>query len=1049
MRIASSVRLLPAATSGFRHAAVAGLAVAVVVAASSTPSRAQECGVWLPVPPAETGWLGVAYGNGRFVAVGSAKARTSADGQSWASWPTAFGTSTMLRTAWNGAQWAAVGVGGAIFTSANGESWTPRTSPTTATLAGVAWGNGTWVAVGERETILTSPDGITWTEVRSAASGYLASVTWAASKFLAVGEGGAVMTSANGAAWNRTAVAGEAWLTDAVWSGLQYVAIAFDGTVLTSPTGALWTPRSETGAQLRRVLWTGTKYVAVGDGNAILSTSDITAWKPETIDGEAPPGSLTGLAWSGAVAVAVGSPSGILRSHCGAWADFAFAPVAPQIGQSATFRVTMSQGVGRVRWEFGEVACDGAPPTRELVCLGNPCTFETSFAFASAGEKTVRLLGWVGEVDADGDRVFVLLRTRKVQVAPTGVCQTCLPPGVPTDPAPADLAAVPGGQVVLHWAPPTTGAPPFTYDVELDGATVCQGTAARQCTAVGVVEGQQPHVWRVRAYNACGEKLSPPWYFVACSAPAPPAASFTWVPAGTLPSWPAQQQPFPGQEVTFADASTNGPGEWAWSGLGVALLTPPSPRVTWWAAGAHDVGLRAANCRGWSSELVRSVTVFPDVRPRRFAFDLGEDASPVAAGFTRVRAADAYSPARGYGWAAGTVTARDRRVGGDLERDFHFATGATFAVDVPARAYDVTVWMGDTTRAHDQVALVVEGQTWDVVSTAAGEVIRRVVRVVVPDGQLAVRVQDLGGSDPNAVLNGIEVVAAEPVRVDFGTPASPVAAGFVGASDGTRFAQPQWCGWLGGKLGSRDRASGDDLSRDFVLSQDATFACALAPGAWDITVTLGDEAVGHDRMGVALEGGAAQEVSTAARQHRATRRRVAVADGQLAARFQDLGGIDVNVVVNAIEAVRVGPFDFGAPSSPVAPGYVGVHHGSRYLSATGYGWIEGTVGSRDRGGADPLLRDLVTTTGATFAVDLPDGAWDVTVVTGDPAAAHDRIAVLLEGAEVAVLSAARGQVLARTYRTVVADGQLAVRIEDRGGADANAVLVALAVAPAP
>jgi fibronectin type 3 domain-containing protein len=1049
MEVVSAPRSFLDGTRGGGRAAAAWLAAALAVVTANGAARAQECGVWLPVPSAGTGLLGVGQGGGRFVAVGSAGAHTSADGQAWTSREAAFGAAVVLRTAWNGAQWAAVGVGGAIFTSTDGESWTRRSSPTTAVLAGVAWGNGVWVAVGERETVVTSPDGIAWSEVRSAASGYLTSVIWAASKFLAVGEDGTVLTSADGTVWSRTAVAGETWLTDVVWSGLRYVAVAFDGTVLTSPTGASWTPRAETGAPLRRLLWTGAKYIAVGDGNAIISSPDLGTWEPELIDGAVPEGSLTGLAWNGAVAVAVGSPSGILRSHCGAWADFAFAPAAPQIGQNTTFHVTKSQGIGRVRWDFGEVGCDGAAPVRELVCLGNPCTFETTFAFASAGEKTVRLLGWAGEVDGSDNRVFVLLRTRTVQVVPAGACQTCLPPGEPAGAAPAGLAVVPGGQVALRWSAPATGTPPFAYDVELDGATVCQGIAAPECTAAGVAERQAPHEWRVRARNACGDRLSPLWYFVACSAAAPPAAAFTWAPAGPLPSWPAQQQPFAGQEVTFTDASTNGPDEWAWSGLGAGLQPAPSARITWWATGGRDVGLRAANCRGWSSELVRTVTVHPDVRPRRLAFDFGEDASPVAAGFTRVRTADAYTPARGYGWAAGMVTARDRRAGGDLERDFHFTTAATFAVDVPARVYDVTVWLGDPTRAHDQMALVVGGRTWDVVSTAAGEVARRVVRVEVPDGHLAVRVQDLGGSDPNAVLNGIEAVEAGPVRVDLGTPSSPVAAGFAGASEETRFAEPRRCGWLSGRLASRDRTGGGDLLRDFVLTQDASFACALAPGAWDVAVTLGDEAAGHDRMGVSIAGGPPVEVTTAARLHRTVRQRVAVADGELAVRFQDLGGADVNVVVNAVEAARVGPFDFGAPGSPVAPGYVGVHHGTRYLSAAGYGWIEGAVGSRDRGGPDPLTRDLVTTTGATFAVDLPNGAWDVTLMTGDAAAAHDEIGVLLEGAEAAVLSVARGQTQSRVFRTVVADGQLSVRIEDRGGADANAVLLALAVAPAP
>jgi hypothetical protein len=57
--------------------------------------------------------------------------------------------------------------------------------------------------------------------------------------------------------------------------------------------------------------------------------------------------------------------------------------------------------------------------------------------------------------------------------------------------------------------------------------------------------------------------------------------------------------------------------------------------------------------------------------------------------------------------------------------------------------------------------------------------------------------------------------------------------------------------------------------------------------------------------------------------------------------------------------------------------------------------------------------------------------------------------VLLEGIEVAVVTTARGQSYARTFRTTVADSQLTLRLVDLGGADTSAVINALAIAPAP
>jgi fibronectin type 3 domain-containing protein len=839
-------------------------------------------------------------------------------------------------------------------------------------------------------------------------------------------------------------------LTDVVWTGSQLAVVAFDGTVLTSPNGASWTPRAETGKSLRRILWTGARYVAAGEGNTVLASADTIEWQQETVDGDPPNGGITGLAWGGTTAIAVGRPSGVFRSHCGAWADFAFTPTAPQIGQETSFWTTKAQGLGRVRWEFGEAACDGTGPVREHACLGSPCTFPTKFTFASPGEKTVRLWGWSGEYDEGGNRIFVLMRSRKLTVAPTGTCATCLAPGSPSTPSPQHQAVRTGGTVVLSWAAPASGTPPFTYDVELDGGTVCLGASTAQCQVTGVAESAVLHTWRVIARNACGEKASPDWEFLACGAPGRPVADFDWMPAGPLPTWPLQQQPFPGQEVVFADRSSRAPGELAWSGLSaVGLISEPAPRATWWAAGTHNVGLRAANCLGWSEEAIKAVTVSPDVRPRRWAFDFGTDTSPVAAGFVGVRQSTAYTAVRGHGWAAGAVTGRERAAGDDLSRDFHFAVNATFVVDVPARTYDVTVWLGDTGRAHDEMALYLEGQLWDVVSSGVGEVARRVFRVTVTDGQLTIQLRDLGGADPNAVINGLEVVAADAVRVDFGTAASPVEAGFMAAGDGNRWAAPLWCGWSTGRVASRDRASGSDLLRDFHVTQDATFACAVGRGVWNVTLTLGDATARHDQMGIFLEGNLAGTVSTAARQFAVARHRLAIADGELTARLDDLGGSDIYVVVNAIEAVRVGPFDFGPPLSQVAPGYTAVTHGTRYSSTSGFGWLEGAVGSRDRGAGSALLRDFAMTVAATFAVDVPNGAYDVSMLMGDATNAHDEMAVILEGVQVAVVSTPRGQMHARTYRAAVSDGQLTVRLVDLGGADANVVINGLSIAPAP
>src|SRR5581483_4233108 len=48
------------------------------------------------------------------------------------------------------------------------------------------------------------------------------------------------------------------------------------------------------------------------------------------------------------------------------------------------------------------------------------------------------------------------------------------------------------------------------------------------------------------------------------------------------------------------------------------------------------------------------------------------------------------------------------------------------------------------------------------VTTAAGQWLTRTYAVTVSDGQLTLRLRDLGGSDPNVVLNALDVVPGSP-----------------------------------------------------------------------------------------------------------------------------------------------------------------------------------------------------------------------------------------------------------------------------------------------
>ena len=67
--------------------------------------------------------------------------------------------------AWDGTRFVAVGDGGSIMHSADGESWAKASATATEDrLLGVVWNGSRFVAVGNGGTIVHSADGDRWTE---------------------------------------------------------------------------------------------------------------------------------------------------------------------------------------------------------------------------------------------------------------------------------------------------------------------------------------------------------------------------------------------------------------------------------------------------------------------------------------------------------------------------------------------------------------------------------------------------------------------------------------------------------------------------------------------------------------------------------------------------------------------------------------------------------------------------------------------------------------------------------------------------------------------
>jgi hypothetical protein len=139
-------------------------------------------------------------------------------------------------------------------------------------------------------------------------------------------------------------------------------------------------------------------------------------------------------------------------------------------------------------------------------------------------------------------------------------------------------------------------------------------------------------------------------------------------------------------------------------------------------------------------------------------------------------------------------------------------------------------------------------------------------------------------------------------------------------------------------------------------------------------------------------------------------------------------------------------FDFGVSTSPLEPGYTQVLKNSTYSAAAGFGWLEGSVDSRDRGASagNALERDFNFTKFATFAVDVPfPGEYEITLTLGDGGGyLRDQMGIIVEGLQLDSVTSTG--IVVRTYTVMVTDGQLTLLLDDLGG-DPNVMINGLEV----
>lgn len=259
---------------------------------------------------------------------------------------------------WTGSQLVAVGSGGAILTSPDGDKWTERPSNTTKRLSSVIWTGTQLVAIGDEGAILTSPDGVAWAGRHLETKWNLNSITWAGSQLVTIGgvaeRGSVFLTSPSGIAWTERGGMGMTPLGSPIWTGDRIVAVGGVGTAgridsvcsFYSMNGASWGNGSclmaATSSRFS-VAWTGTQAVVIG-GDTVLSEADgstvmgsfvftspdgISSWtKRNILRGASYAITWTGseLAAMGSVGFLSGSPACPVNSSCSGGRAFFTSP---------------------------------------------------------------------------------------------------------------------------------------------------------------------------------------------------------------------------------------------------------------------------------------------------------------------------------------------------------------------------------------------------------------------------------------------------------------------------------------------------------------------------------------------------------------------------------------------------------------------------------------------------------------------------------------------------------------------------------------------------
>jgi len=164
----------------------------------------------------------------------------STDGAAWSLIASGV-THGINEVAYGSGKYIAVG-DGPILSSTDGTAWSPVSTPFSAHFFSVAYVNNLFVAIGEAGAVATSADGTTWSFANLPGNPGLNRATFGAGNYVIVGDRGAIFTSANAVSWTAqpSGIVRNLFAVDFNPANSTFVATGAAGTVLTSTVSSLW-----------------------------------------------------------------------------------------------------------------------------------------------------------------------------------------------------------------------------------------------------------------------------------------------------------------------------------------------------------------------------------------------------------------------------------------------------------------------------------------------------------------------------------------------------------------------------------------------------------------------------------------------------------------------------------------------------------------------------------------------------------------------------------------------------------------------------------------